>query len=880
MPTDDGFVISSLHARTGTRIYAKAVAAGPARGGPLGRGDRGAPPGHGDAVTRARPQPVASAPAGVTGEVSRASTMLRPWPSTFRSAARRRSMTRSARGASRGRSTDPGLGRDPSLDPTDVACDASRRPSAALLGGLNPEQLRAVTHGEGPLLVVAGAGTGKTQVITRRIAWLIATRRARPSEILALTFTDKAAEEMQVRVDQLVPYGYTDTRDRDVPRVRRPPHPRVRAGARAARPTSGSCPGRRSSSSCASTCSSSSSTNTGRSATRRASSARWRRCSAAARTRTSSPAATSPTPSGRRGGGRGGRRPRETGRRPRREEAAAAGRGGPRQLELARAYARYQELLARTASSTSATRWRSPCASCASRRRRGRRSRRRFRYILVDEFQDTNRAQSELVGAARGAAPQHHGRRRRRPVDLPVPGRRDQQHPRVPRALPARPDGRPATELPVAAADPRRRHRLIRFNDPDRLEVRAGIAKRLRAERADDEPAPVRLEAFATGARRRTGSPPRSAGRIAAGARPRDHAVLVRANGRGRPDPAQPQHRPASRGGSPARRGCTPGRRSGCCWRSCGPSRTSLERRRLRARGVASLRARRRGPDRDRQRRARRRNRTRLGGPRGAGAAAGHPPPRPRRPATAAARASSTDLRALRASSPTSGRPARSCTRSCADRAAGPASGRGAAVAAEEALQNIARFFEIVRSQSALLADDRAIVRRAPSPDADRGRRRSGRRAELDPDADAVAVLTVHKAKGLEFPVVFLPGPRRGPVPDRRTARAARRCRPSSSARRSPTTATRSSRRSAGCSTSAMTRARDELVLTHAADYGGARARRVSPFVLEALDLPRGGQRHGPAQVAAIGRIDWRRSRRRRRPAEPLPGRPTTSRSP
>ena len=61
------------------------------------------------------------------------------------------------------------------------------------------------------MLVVAGAGTGKTQVITRRIAWLIATRRARPSEILALTFTDKAAEEMAVRVDQLVPYGYTDT---------------------------------------------------------------------------------------------------------------------------------------------------------------------------------------------------------------------------------------------------------------------------------------------------------------------------------------------------------------------------------------------------------------------------------------------------------------------------------------------------------------------------------------------------------------------------------------------------------------------------------------------------------------------------------------------
>src|SRR5215467_7765651 len=78
------------------------------------------------------------------------------------------------------------------------------------LAGLNPRQQDAVTHGDGPLLVLAGAGTGKTAVITRRIAWLIATRRARPSEILALTFTDKAAAEMQERVDVLVPYGFAD----------------------------------------------------------------------------------------------------------------------------------------------------------------------------------------------------------------------------------------------------------------------------------------------------------------------------------------------------------------------------------------------------------------------------------------------------------------------------------------------------------------------------------------------------------------------------------------------------------------------------------------------------------------------------------------------
>ena len=79
-----------------------------------------------------------------------------------------------------------------------------------VLAGLNKEQVRAVTHGEGPLLIIAGAGTGKTRVITQRIAWLINQGLAQTDEILALTFTDKAAKEMQERVDILMPYGYTD----------------------------------------------------------------------------------------------------------------------------------------------------------------------------------------------------------------------------------------------------------------------------------------------------------------------------------------------------------------------------------------------------------------------------------------------------------------------------------------------------------------------------------------------------------------------------------------------------------------------------------------------------------------------------------------------
>ncbi|MFA7244385.1 MAG: ATP-dependent DNA helicase [Patescibacteria group bacterium] len=79
-----------------------------------------------------------------------------------------------------------------------------------ILDGLNTEQKKAVTHKSGPLLIIAGAGTGKTSVITRRIAYLIEQKLAKPSEILALTFTEKAASEMEERVDQLVPYGYTD----------------------------------------------------------------------------------------------------------------------------------------------------------------------------------------------------------------------------------------------------------------------------------------------------------------------------------------------------------------------------------------------------------------------------------------------------------------------------------------------------------------------------------------------------------------------------------------------------------------------------------------------------------------------------------------------
>ena len=469
-------MISSLHARGGTRIYAKAVAGGPARGDPVRGGVAGAgarPRGDRRAGSRwptgRRPGSAGADRALVTGELSRPTRHPRrhapcrttrptvpPDPRRLddppmrrapvalagadpglvgragRRAGSRRAPRRAGSAARRqllgGPQPGPAPGRDPRRRP---AARRGRGRHGQDAGGHPPDRL---AHRDPPGPAVGDPGLDVHGQGRRGDAG-----PGRPARAVRL-------------------HGHADL---DVPRVRRPPHPRVRPRARARRPTSASCPGRRWSSSCASTCSSfETSSTTARSATRPASSAPWPRISAGSRTRTSIRRTTWPRPSARsprrrcppscaEGDGRdrddAARRPRPPWRRRR------------RQLELARAFGRYQALLrggrVHRLRRPGGARRSGCCASSPAARAEVRR-----RYPVHPR----RRVPGHEPGAgrarrpARRPAPERHGRRRRRPVDLPVPRRGDEQHRRVPGAAAPTADRRPAPELPVAGGDPRR----------------------------------------------------------------------------------------------------------------------------------------------------------------------------------------------------------------------------------------------------------------------------------------------------------------------------------------------------------------------------------------------------------------------------------------
>ena len=707
--------------------------------------------------------------------------------------------------------------------------DAAPEGVDSLLAGLNPEQRRAVCHGEGPLLVVAGAGTGKTQVITRRIAWLIATRRARPSEILALTFTDKAADEMQTRVDQLVPYGYTDSAvstfhafgDRLVREfaleLGLPTDSRVLSRPEVViflrerlfefelaeyRPLG--------------------------EPTRflGALATLFSRC----KDEDVSPQAYLQLAADLTARAAQSRADVANGGSVAADDAAALEEVARRQSELARAYDRYQALLRGAGMVDFGDQ-----VSLALRLLRDSPAarvelQRRYRYILVDEFQDTNRAQSELGELL--AAP--HG-------NVTVVGDDDQsiykfrgaaisnilefkrRHPRV-RQIVLRRNYRSHTPILDAS------YRLIRFNDPDRLEVRNGIDKRLIAERGGTE-RPVRHLAFNTGSEEADGIAREIAGRIAGGAKPQDFAILVRANA-----DADPVLRSLNLAAVPWRFSGTSGlyarpeiRLLLAFLRAIADLSSSVDVYALAASDVYGLG----GPDLTAiVNSARRRNRSlweileELA--RQPGLLRVAPDTR------ATLERLVVDLR--RFSELAHERPAGEVLyQFLRDSGLLARLASTDSVAAEEELQNIARFFDIIRAQSDLLADDRVVfVARHLQTLIDAGD--DPATAEVDPDAEAVAVLTVHKAKGLEFPVVFMTGLVDGRFPGR--ARREPLALPSELVNETLPEGDAHLQEERRLFYVGMTRARDELALSHAADYGGRRVRRVSQFDLEALDLP------------------------------------------
>ena len=707
-----------------------------------------------------------------------------------------------------------------------------------LLADLNDDQYKAVTHGEGPLLVVAGAGTGKTQVITRRVAWLIAQQRAAPEEILALTFTDRAADEMQGRVDRLVPYGYATTPIKTFHAwgdelLRENAHRlgisgELRVLGRAevvlllrehlfelglsrfaplGDPTRflGDIAGYIS-----------------RAKEEGVGADQIDAFAAGLRARA--------------GALRGETVDDVKVRQQVSAHADALERLGEEHGELAAAYRAYRAILARSGLLDFGDQVLLAYELLRDDPLVAARVRERHRWLLVDEYQDTNRLQGALVDliaqgsrnlTAVGDDDQSIYRFRGAAIEN-ILGFVD-RYPDATKVVLTR-NYRSTTPILAAA------RRLIRFNDPERLETKLGISKELRAEAEGSAPHPVAFRRFRTTADEADWIANEIRSSITSGRLPRDHAVLVRAN----VDTAEIS-RSLNMAGIP--------------WRASGAAglydRPEVRLLLAGLRHVAD-------PDAsaplfliaaD----------PRFKVPAGTLAAAVGKSRREHRPLREA-------LQAVGATNPDTVRlltRLSDLVKESVERTSGEVlyrwlreSGLLAALTregtpeADEQIRNIGRLFDVVRSRSRLLELDRApFLVRYLEELGEAGDDPSA--ADVDPDLDAVALLTVHQAKGLEFPVVFVANmvetrfPARGRPP--RLALAAELGGSDEIVPRDPRAlvtqtvldeeALREERRLAYV---ALTRAREQLYLTASERAtGGVRPRKVSRFISEALDLAR-----------------------------------------
>jgi DNA helicase II / ATP-dependent DNA helicase PcrA len=691
-----------------------------------------------------------------------------------------------------------------------------------LLADLTPKQRKAVTYGDGPLLIVAGAGTGKTTVLTRRIAWLIAEKRARPSEVLALTFTEKAAAEMQERVDRLVPYGYTDSvistfhafgdrllRDHaleaglsdrstvlsraeqiiflrehlfELPLDRYRPlgDPTRFLGALAT-------------------------------------------LFSRARDEDVTPAAYEIAAG-------------ELTERATAAQDAALSEEAALQAELAAAYAAYERLMRSSDRidfgdqvGLALRLLREHPAILAEEGAR-------YRYILVDEFQDTNHAQFELVKLLAGGST----------ANVTVVGDDDQSIYRFRGAALSNILGfraaYPRAGSVVLTENYRSRqtildaaHRLIEHNDPARLEAREGIDKRLRAravfQRSEPAAGAIELLSLATGSDEADAVAERIASSIRNGRRAGDHAVLVRGNRDADPflRSLNMQHIPWRFSGTAGLYQQPEVRVLVSFLRAVADATDSVSCYDLATSEIFGLAA----GDVTRALNAASRRRMSLEAAlREASAQPEAAPFGPRALEVVQRLLASIDSHRSMSSERTTGELLYHFM---------TASGwlgrltREADETGDERVQNVARFFEIVRRQSALLRDDR-LPFLVEQLDTLIGAGDDPSTAEADVDSgDAVHVLTYHRAKGLEFPVVFMVGlvEDRFPSRDRRDALPL----PERLVRDAPADGDHHLAEERRLFYVGMTRAAEELVLSWAIDYGGGRTRRLSQFVHEALDL-------------------------------------------